>query len=689
VATKSQFAAFALVVVATVSAAQTPAPLLPNGIAYDANGNLYIADTARNQIYEANLAGQLLIIAGTGTQGFTGDNGPAQQAQLNAPRGLAIAGDGTIYIADTGNQRIRSISPQGIITTIAGTGTAGFSGDNSPATQAQLNRPTALALDSTGALLFCDTGNQRIRRISSGQILTIAGTGTQGFSGDNGPATAAELDTPAGVAADAAGRVYVADSHNHRIRLISASNIITTIAGTGIEGYSGDNGPATQAQLALPQGLVLTSSGTLLIADANNQRLRAISPSGVVTTLAGNGVQGAASNATLAATAPLNNPRSVALSAFGQPTITNTLLHILTSNALYTPAALTSPARTSSVTLTIPANTYGQTTAAITVTGTTTPQGTVQLVEGNTPLTQATLTSASTNILLPALTAGNHTLTVNYLGDGLNPAASTTMATTVNPASTFVTAAPPAATYASQPMPLAATVASTTRGVPTGTVQFLDNATVVASAALSGGSAAAVYLSPTLGTHTITAAYLGDKNFLPNTSAAVTAVVNVAPDFTLTANAAAQTVAGGSIATYVLAVTPQSGPFTGAVSFSITGLPTNATASFTPPQLIPGASPATTTLSITTPFTHAELLPRPTVLLGASLLPLLFLRRKRRWPIALLALLPCVSVLGCGNRVATATAQAAQSYTLTVTATSTNIAGALLTHTTDLTLTVQ
>jgi hypothetical protein len=689
VATKSQFAAFALVVVATVSAAQTPAPLLPNGIAYDANGNLYIADTARNQIYEANLAGQLLIIAGTGTQGFTGDNGPAQQAQLNAPRGLAIAGDGTIYIADTGNQRIRSISPQGIITTIAGTGTAGFSGDNSPATQAQLNRPTALALDSTGALLFCDTGNQRIRRISSGQIITIAGTGTQGFSGDNGPATAAELDTPAGVAADAAGRVYVADSHNHRIRLISASNIITTIAGTGIEGYSGDNGPATQAQLALPQGLVLTSSGTLLIADANNQRLRAISPSGVVTTLAGNGVQGAASNATLAATAPLNNPRSVALSAFGQPTITNTLLHILTSNALYTPAALTSPARTSSVTLTIPANTYGQTTAAITVTGTTTPQGTVQLVEGNTPLTQATLTSASTNILLPALTAGNHTLTVNYLGDGLNPAASTTMATTVNPASTFVTAAPPAATYASQPMPLAATVASTTRGVPTGTVQFLDNATVVASAALSGGSAAAVYLSPTLGTHTITAAYLGDKNFLPNTSAAVTAVVNVAPDFTLTANAAAQTVAGGSIATYVLAVTPQSGPFTGAVSFSITGLPTNATASFTPPQLIPGASPATTTLSITTPFTHAELLPRPTVLLGASLLPLLFLRRKRRWPIALLALLPCVSVLGCGNRVATATAQAAQSYTLTVTATSTNIAGALLTHTTNLTLTVQ
>ncbi len=688
-ATKSQFAAFALVVVATVSAAQTPAPLLPNGIAYDANGNLYIADTARNQIYEANLAGQLLIIAGTGTQGFTGDNGPAQQAQLNAPRGLAIAGDGTIYIADTGNQRIRSISPQGIITTIAGTGTAGFSGDNSPATQAQLNRPTALALDSTGALLFCDTGNQRIRRISSGQIITIAGTGTQGFSGDNGPATAAELDTPAGVAADAAGRVYVADSHNHRIRLISASNIITTIAGTGIEGYSGDNGPATQAQLALPQGLVLTSSGTLLIADANNQRLRAISPSGVVTTLAGNGVQGAASNATLAATAPLNNPRSVALSAFGQPTITNTLLHILTSNALYTPAALTSPARTSSVTLTIPANTYGQTTAAITVTGTTTPQGTVQLVEGNTPLTQATLTSASTNILLPALTAGNHTLTVNYLGDGLNPAASTTMATTVNPASTFVTAAPPAATYASQPMPLAATVASTTRGVPTGTVQFLDNATVVASAALSGGSAAAVYLSPTLGTHTITAAYLGDKNFLPNTSAAVTAVVNVAPDFTLTANAAAQTVAGGSIATYVLAVTPQSGPFTGAVSFSITGLPTNATASFTPPQLIPGASPATTTLSITTPFTHAELLPRPTVLLGASLLPLLFLRRKRRWPIALLALLPCVSVLGCGNRVATATAQAAQSYTLTVTATSTNIAGALLTHTTNLTLTVQ
>ncbi len=688
-ATKSQFATFALVFVAIVSAAQTPAPLLPNGIAYDANGNLYIADTARNQIYEATLAGQLLTIAGTGTQGFSGDNGPAQQAQLNAPRGLAIGGDGTIYIADTGNQRIRSISPQGTITTIAGTGTAGFSGDNGPATQAQLNRPTALAFDNTGALLFCDTNNQRIRRISSGQITTIAGSGTQGFSGDNGPATAAQLDGPAGLAADSDGRVYLADSHNHRIRLISATGNITTIAGTGVEGYAGDNGPAAQAQLALPQGLALTSSGTVLVADANNQRLRAISPSGLITTLAGNGVQGAATNAAPSASAPLNNPRSVALSAFAQPTITNTLLHILTSNALYTPAALTSPARTSSVTLTIPATIYGQTLAAITVTGTTIPQGTVQLFDGATPLTQATLTGASTNVLLPALTAGTHTLTANYLGDGLNPAATTTTTTTVSPAPTVVAAAPPAATYASQPMPLAATVASTTRGVPTGTVQFLDNATVVASATLSGGSAAAVYLSPTAGTHTITASYLGDTNFLPNTSAAVTAVVNAVPDFTLGPNIAAQTVAGGSIAAYVLTITPQSGPFTGAVSFSITGLPAKATASFSPPQLIPGASPATTTLSITTPITHAELLPPRSILVGASLLMLLFVRGRRRWSIAVLALLPCMSVLGCGNRVATASAQAAQSYTLTVTATSTNIVGSLLTHTTNLVLTVQ
>lgn len=694
---KNQILRLSLAVFSVTSAAQTPAPLLPNGIAYDATGNLYIADTAHNQIYEATLAGQLLVVAGTGTQGFAGDNGPATAAELNAPRGLAFGADGTLFIADTGNQRIRALSPtagvianQAIITTFAGTGAAGFAGDGGPATAAQVNHPTALAVDSNGALLLCDTANQRIRRIAAGQITTIAGTGSQGFSGDGGPATAADLDSPSGIAADATGNIYLADTHNHRIRLISSTGQITTIAGTGSAGYSGDNGPATAAELALPQGLALTGSGTLLIADANNQRLRAISNS-TITTLAGDGTQGPASDAAPALTAPLNNPRSVALSAFAQPTVGSALIHILTSNALYTPAALTAPARTSNITLTVPINTYGQSTANVTVTGVTTPQGTIQLLDGATSLAQSTLTSAAASIPLPTLAAGTHTLTASYLGDGLNPAGSAASTITIHPAATLVAAASPAATYASQSMPLTATVTPATRGVPTGTVQFFDNTALVATATLSSGSASAIYLSPATGTHSLTAAYLGDTNFLPSTSAAVTAVVTALPDFTLTANSSSQTVVGGSIATYTLAVTPQPGPFTGAVSFSIAGLPASATASFSPPQLVPGALPGTTTLNIVTPVTHVELQQHALIFFSVCVLALFFLPHRRRPAVHLivLALLPCISLLGCGNRVATATAQAAQTYTLTVTATSTSLTGSLLTHTTNLTLTVR
>jgi sugar lactone lactonase YvrE len=688
VPTKINIFTLCVALFAAAAAAQTPAPLLPNGIAYDANGNLYIVDTARNEVYEATLAGQLLIVAGTGTQGFAGDGGPATLAQLNAPRSLAVGADGTLYIADTGNQRIRAISPQGMMTTIAGSGAAGYSGDNGPAVLAQLHHPAALAIDATGALLLCDTSNHRIRRISSFTITTLAGTGTQGFSGDGGPATQAQLDSPAGIAADAAGNIYLADTHNQRIRLISAAGLITTLAGTGTPGYSGDGGPAIAAQLALPQGLALTASGTLLIADANNQRLRSISNS-TITTVAGDGTQGSAADATPSLNAPLNNPRNVAFSAFAQPTLANTLVHTLAANALYTPAALTTPIRVSTINLTLPSNTYGEVTAAISVIGTATPQGTMQLLEGTTPLAKSTLINAATTILLPTLNAGTHTLTASYLGDGLNPAASTTATLSINQSPTLVSAAPPAATYASQSMPLAATVAPTTSGLPTGTVHFFDNTTLIASATLSGGSASAFYLSPATGTHTITAAYLGDTNFLPNTSAAVTAVVQALPDFTLTTNASAQTVVGGSIATYTLAVTPQSGSFSGAVSFSVTGLPANTTATFSPPQLIPGASAGTTTLSVTTPVTRAEYLQTRTVILSSLLLTLFCFNRKRRLPVALLALLPCCSLLGCGNRVATATAQAAQSYSLTVAATSTNALGSLVTHTTTLTLTVQ
>ena len=183
-------------------------------------------------------------------QGYSGDNGPATSAELAGPTGVALDASGNLYIADYGNNRIRKVSPSGIITTVAGNGTDGFSGDNGPATSAELADPWGVALDASGNLYIADIYNNRIRKVSpSGIITTVAGNGTGGYSGDNGPATSAELYDPSGVALDASGNLYIADYGNDRIRKVSPSGIITTVAGNGTVGYSGDNGPATIAEL--------------------------------------------------------------------------------------------------------------------------------------------------------------------------------------------------------------------------------------------------------------------------------------------------------------------------------------------------------------------------------------------------------------------------------------------------------
>ena len=195
------------------------------GVAYDTAGDLFIADAARNQVFEISVGGAISVIAGNGTQGFAGDGGPAISAELNSPMSVAVTADGMLYIADTGNQRIRVVQG-GIITTFGGSGARGFSGDGGLAIAAALNRPVALAIDLTGALLVCDQGNERVRRISAGQIVTIAGNGVQGFAGDGGAAVAAELNEPSGIAAAADGRIFIADTDNQRIRVVSSGGTI-------------------------------------------------------------------------------------------------------------------------------------------------------------------------------------------------------------------------------------------------------------------------------------------------------------------------------------------------------------------------------------------------------------------------------------------------------------------------------
>src|SRR5277367_5421354 len=224
----------------TVSALTIPL-ILPSAIVFDSAGNLYFAESRHHLIRKLDTLGNITTIAGTGTQGFSGDAGPAIAATLDSPQGLALDTANNLYIADTHNHRIRELNlTTGTIITIAGN-TPGFSGDTGPATSAQLNLPTALALDATANLYIADTGNHRIRKLSltTSIITTIAGTGTQGFSGDNGPATLAAIDSPTGLAVDIAGNLYLADTHNNRIREITASTgTITTIAGNGSPAFS-------------------------------------------------------------------------------------------------------------------------------------------------------------------------------------------------------------------------------------------------------------------------------------------------------------------------------------------------------------------------------------------------------------------------------------------------------------------
>ncbi|MFE6993939.1 NHL domain-containing protein [Streptomyces pharetrae] len=249
----------------------------PYGLAMDSTGTLYFSDHNNHQVRKVTTDGRIRTVAGTGTAGFGGDQGPALSAQLDGPREVAVDRAGNLYIADSENHRIRKVTADGQIGTVAGTGTAGFSGDDGPSVAAELNCPYGIAVDSTGNLYIADTDNHRIRQITpDGKIRTVAGTGTPGFSGDGGAATAAQLNTPYGVAVDGAGNLYITDAENHRVRRVAGDGTISTVAGTGTDGFSGDGGPATSAQLNYPFGLAVDCVGALYIADYVNNRIRKV-----------------------------------------------------------------------------------------------------------------------------------------------------------------------------------------------------------------------------------------------------------------------------------------------------------------------------------------------------------------------------------------------------------------------------
>lgn len=236
---------------------------------------------------------KMTTLAGTGDKGYSGDGGRATQANLSRPNSVTLDAAGNMYIADTDNHRVRRVSAGGVITTFAGTGSKGYSGDGGPAVQASLTEPTGVAVDAKGNVYIAERGSYRVRRVSAdGTITTFAGTGASGYSGDGGPADRAQLRTVAGLAVDAQGVVYISDNGNHRIRRVGLDGIITTVAGSGaVEddggGYSGDGGPANQAWLRRPQGVAVDGRGNLYVADGGNNRIRRVGSDGVITTIAG------------------------------------------------------------------------------------------------------------------------------------------------------------------------------------------------------------------------------------------------------------------------------------------------------------------------------------------------------------------------------------------------------------------
>src|SRR5579864_765183 len=542
----------------------------PFSMAADAAGNVYVADRDNHRVRRIDASGNITTVAGNGEQGFFGDGGLATSASLNTPTAVAVDTNGNIYIADSNNNRIRVVA-NGNINTFAGNGTAGYSGDGGAATGASLFTPRGVAVDANGVVYIADTNNHVVRKVSAGTISTIAGNAQQqGFYGDNGAAGSAGLDTPTGVAVDAAGKVYVADSNNHRVRLLSGATL-STFAGNGTAAYSGDGGAATSAAFAFPLGVSLDAMGNIFVADSNNHVIRRVGSTGTITTIAGEGEQGFFGDAGGPNAAVLDTPSGVL------PLNGNVFIADLNNQRI----------RSTNATLLMFANQ---------IVGTQSPVQTVTVTNsGNAALTLSSVAPSSPSFALaPSGTCGvnfpvsvlaSMSCTLDVVFDpasvGLinasfgvvnnaagSPQLITVTGTGLQDGTTLALVSSQPVSNVNSPVTFTATITPTTpttAPTPTGTVVFSDGATNLGTVNVSASAASFTTSTLTAGTHSIAATYSGDTLYTGSTANLMQKVIGP-PNIQLVSSLNPST--PGVNVTFTVTVSSPNGTPTGTVIFN-------------------------------------------------------------------------------------------------------------------------
>jgi hypothetical protein len=562
---------------------------LPFGIAVDAVGNMYIADSAnariRKVIYRAgpSLPGTMSTIGGNGLIGSGGDGGPATSASLNNPVSVALDGAGNVYFTDSGNNAIRRIDAfSHQISTVAGTlGVSGYSGDGGPATAATLNAPSGITFDAAGNLYIADTNNNVIRKvvIATGVITTIVGNGRAGYSGDNGPAAKAQLNGPWSVTLSPTNQMYIADQQNNCVRLVDTTGTITTAFGSGYAGFSGDGGPASQAGLKEPANVVIDVIGNIYIADSGNNVVRKVNgQTGIISTIAGNLTESYTGDGSAATNAGIYGPYTLALDGWGNLYITdvfhNRIREISTNTATlnYTPIR---EGRVSPADYQVFENDGN---APLTVNSVT--AGANALVDaGSTGCTPGRVLNTLDQCIVgadfaPTVTGTPVTGTVSLDSTAVN-APSTILLTgnvlSVDPASVTLTSSENPSTLGDAVTFQAAVVGG--QVTPTGAVTLYDGATALAAQNLNTNALVNFKLSTLSGgTHNLTASYAGDSNNSSGVSPVLVQVVKfIQAPTTTTLSTSANPVDGGApLHLAVTVVATNSGSGNGAVTGTVT-----------------------------------------------------------------------------------------------------------------------